>query len=178
MVQIGAGEGKSVAGFEAATGELLWSAADDPVQYHSPVLATLGGRRQVVAAGDTHLTGIDPATGEVLWSHEHGGDERAMGGATIVPVPAGEDRVLLLHRHPESVMLEITRAADGAWAVRELWTSKAIKSTYVLPVYHDGYLYGMNNKIFTCVDAATGEMVWRDRQRRATASPPWWATTW
>ena len=32
------------------------------------------------------------------------------------------------------------------------------------PVYHDGYLYGMNNKIFTCVDAATGETVWRSRE--------------
>ena len=163
VVQVGAGEGKGIAGFEAATGKLLWSAADDPVQYHSPVLATLGGRSQVVAAGDTHLTGIDPATGEILWSHEHGGDERAMGGATIVPVPAGDDRILLLHRHPESVMLEIAAGDDGSWRISELWTSRAIKSTYVVPVYHDGYLYGMNNKIFTCVDAATGETVWRDR---------------
>ena len=163
VVQIGAGKGKGIAGFEAASGKLLWSAADDPVQYHSPVLATLGGRSQVVAAGDTHLTGIDPATGAVLWSHEHGGDERAMGGATIVPVPAGDNRILLLHKHPESVMLEIDAGDDGSWRITELWTSRAIKSTYVVPVYHDGYLYGMNNKIFTCVDAATGETVWRDR---------------
>jgi outer membrane protein assembly factor BamB len=163
VVQIGAGEGKGIAGFDVASGEMLWSAADNPVQYHSPVLATLGGRRQIGAADDTHLTGIDPASGAVLWSHEHGGDERDMGGATIVPVPAGDNRVLLLHRHPESVMLEIDTADDGAWQIRELWTSRAIKSTYVVPVYHDGYLYGMNSKIFTCVDAATGEMVWRDR---------------
>jgi enterochelin esterase-like enzyme/outer membrane protein assembly factor BamB len=164
VVQIGAGEGKGIAGFDVASGEMLWSAADDPVQYHSPVLATLGGRRQVVAAGDTHLTGVDPANGEVLWSHEHTGDERAMGGATIVPVPAGENRILLLHRHPESVMLEIDTGDDGSWQIEELWTGRGIKSTYVIPVYHDGYLYGMNNKIFTCIDAATGETVWRDRE--------------
>ena len=34
----------------------------------------------------------------------------------------------------------------------------------MIPVYHDGYLYGMNSKIFTCVDAATGETVWRSRE--------------
>jgi outer membrane protein assembly factor BamB len=163
VAQIGSGEGKSIAGFDTASGEMVWSAADDTVQYHSPVLATLGGRRQVVAAGDTRLFGIDPASGELLWSHEHGGDERAMGGATIVPVPAGENRILLLHQHPESVMLEIAPGDEGSWRIEELWTSKAIKSTYVVPVYHEGYLYGMNNKIFTCIDAATGEMVWRDR---------------
>jgi enterochelin esterase-like enzyme/outer membrane protein assembly factor BamB len=163
VVQVGAGEGKGIAGFDAASGEMKWGAADDEVHYHSPILATLGGRSQVVAAGSTHLTGIDPQSGEVLWSHEHGGDERAMGGATIVPVPAGENRILLLHKHPESVMLEIDSDDDGSWQIHELWTTKAIKSTYVFPVYHDGYLYGMNNKIFTCVNAETGETVWRDR---------------
>lgn len=164
IVQIGAGEGKGIAGFNVADGEMLWSAAGDPVQYHSPVLADLGGRRQVVAADDTHLTGIDPSSGDVLWSHAHGGDERAMGGATIVPVPAGENRILLLHQHPESVMLQIDIADDDSWRIEELWTSRAIKSTYVLPVFHNGYLYGMSGKIFTCVDAATGETVWRARE--------------
>ncbi len=163
VVQIGAGEGRAIAGFDAASGELGWSAGDDPVRYHSPVLATLGGRLQVVAAGLRDLRGIDPATGAVLWSWEHGGDERAMGGETIVPVPAGEDRVLLLHTHPESVMLRIRPGDGGDWEIAELWTSRAIKATYVLPVYHDGYLYGMNGKIFTCVDAATGETRWRSR---------------
>ena len=31
-------------------------------------------------------------------------------------------------------------------------------------VNNDGFLYGMNSKIFTCVDAATGETVWRSRE--------------
>jgi enterochelin esterase-like enzyme len=164
VVQIGAGEGKAIAGFDVADGEMRWSAGNDKVEYHSPILAKLGGRTQVVAAGGTNVTGIEPSSGATLWTWEHGGDERAMGGATIVPVPAGENRILLLHKHPESVMLEITAGDDGAWQVRELWTSSAIKATYVLPVYHDGYLYGMNGKIFTCVDAASGERVWRARE--------------
>jgi outer membrane protein assembly factor BamB len=164
VVQIGAGEGKSIAGFDVASGELLWSAADDGIGYHSPILTELGGRTQVVAAGRTHLTGLDPSSGAVLWSHEHGGDERAMGGETIVPLPAGENRILLLHQHPESVMLQVESSDDGSWRISELWKSRAIKSTYVVPVYHDGYIYGMNSKIFTCVDAATGEMKWRARE--------------
>jgi enterochelin esterase-like enzyme/outer membrane protein assembly factor BamB len=163
VVQMGGPDGKSIGGFSAVTGELLWSTGDDPVEYNSPILATLGGRQQVVAAGMTLLRGIDPGTGEVLWTHEHGGDERAMGGATTIPTPAGENRILLLNKHPESTLLEITHGADG-WTIDEEWTTTAIKGTYVQPVYHDGYLYGMNGKIFTCIDAATGEMVWRSRE--------------
>ncbi len=163
IVPMGAGKGQSIGGFDAASGELLWSAGDDTVEYNSPILATLGGRSQVVAAGTKHLRGLDPSSGTVLWSHEHGGDERAMGGATIVPIPAGENRLLLLNQQPESSMLEV--AVDGdSWKVSEVWKSAAIKGTYVQPVYHDGFIYGMNGRIFTCVDAETGETKWRSRE--------------
>jgi enterochelin esterase-like enzyme/outer membrane protein assembly factor BamB len=164
IAQIGAGEGKAVAGFGVDDGELIWSTGDDKVEYQSPILATFGATVQVVVAGGSNVSGLDPASGEVLWSYAHGGDERAMGGATIVPIPAGENRILLLSEHPQSLMLEIDKAKDGDWNVNELWKSTAIKATYVQPVYHDGYLYGMNSKIFTCVDAATGETVWRARE--------------
>ncbi|NIM62860.1 MAG: hypothetical protein GTO30_14805, partial [Acidobacteria bacterium] len=36
--------------------------------------------------------------------------------------------------------------------------------TYVTPALHEGYLYGMSGRIFTCVDAASGETKWRSRQ--------------
>ncbi|MEE8366874.1 MAG: PQQ-binding-like beta-propeller repeat protein, partial [Thermoanaerobaculia bacterium] len=164
IVQIGAGEGKSVAGFSVESGELIWSVGDEKVDHQSPILATIGDRQQVVVAGATEVRGVDPGSGAVLWTYSHGGDDRAMGGATIVPVPAGENRILLLNEHPQSLMLQIEEADDGTWQGRELWKSTAIKATYVHPVYHEGYLYGMNSKIFTCVDAATGETVWRSRQ--------------
>ena len=39
-----------------------------------------------------------------------------------------------------------------------------MKISYVTPVYHDGHLYGMSGRVFTCVDAATGEVRWRSRE--------------
>lgn len=164
VVEIGAGEGKAVAGFDVADGTLRWSLGDDEIHYHSPVVTTLGGRRLVLAAGSSHLHGIDPASGEALFSWAHEGDPRAMGGATIVPVPAGDDRVFLMSKIDASTMLRIRPDADGTWAVEELWSNNAIKQSYVVPAYHDGHLYGMNNRIFTCVDAATGEIRWRSRE--------------
>ncbi len=161
VVQIGAGEGKTFGGFDSETGELLWATGTDEIQYQSPIVAELGGKRHVVVVGQKTVSGLSPATGEVLWTYEHNGDERAMGGETIVPVPAGESRLLLMNNHPTSVMLQVT--GTGPFEVSELWSAGSIKSSYVIPVYHDGYLYGMNSKIFTCVDAATGEIVWRSR---------------
>lgn len=163
VVMIGAGEGKAIAGFDPANGELRWSLGDEAVEYHSPAVATLGGRQQLVASTITQIFGIDAKTGDTLWSYDHGGDERAMGGATIVPVAAGEGRLFLLNKIDSSAMLQVSHA-KGEWTIEELWSNNVIARSYVIPVYHDGHLYGMNNRVFTCLDAATGERKWRSRE--------------
>jgi len=163
VVEIGAKEGKAIAGLDPDDGKLLWIVGDDKIEYHSPIVATLDGRRQVLAAGQNNIYGIDAKSGEVLWSYEHGGDERAMGGLAIVPVPAGEGRVFLMNKIDSSVMLSVTRKGDE-YEISELWSGNGIKQSYVVPVYHDGYIYGMSNRIFVCLDAATGDIAWRSRE--------------
>ena len=163
VVEIGAGVGKTVAGFNPDNGEQLWAVGDDTIAYHSPIVASYGGRQQVVAVGQKTVMGIEAATGQTLWSYEHNGDERAMGGETVVPVPAGEDRLLLLNTHPTSVMLRVASNDGADFEISEIWSDGSIRSTYVLPVYFEGHLYGMTGKIFTCVDAETGEAKWKAR---------------
>lgn len=163
VVQIGAGEGKSLAAFDQQKGELQWTLGDGEINFQSPIVATLAGQRQVLASTESHLWGVEPSSGEVLWSYEHGGDGRAMGGGTIIPVQAGEGRIFLLNKIDSSVMLQASKKGD-TWQVEELWSNNGISNSYVIPVYHDGYLYGMKNRIFTCLDAATGERAWRSRE--------------
>jgi len=164
IVQMGAGAGKSIGGFRPEDGSLIWSAGDDSVNYQTPIAATLGGKLQVLAAGDTTLVGLDPAGGKVLWSHPHKGDQSATGGQSIVPVPAGEGRFLLRNKNDSSTMLKVAAGPAGAWEITELWTKNSIRGNYIIPVYHDGYLYGMSGFILTCVDAATGEPQWKSRE--------------
>ena len=68
--------------------------------------------------------------------------------------------------------------AIGLWSgfeVAELWRSNAFKSSYALPVLHQGTLYGFSGRFLTAVDAASGELVFRERLRpspgRIYASP-------
>ncbi|MGH9867449.1 MAG: PQQ-binding-like beta-propeller repeat protein [Candidatus Polarisedimenticolia bacterium] len=164
VVEIGGGAGKAVGGFSPDDGRLLWSVGDDEINYHSPIAATIGGRLQVVAVGGATLLGIDAASGKVLWSHAHQGDKSAMGGESEVPVPAGEGRFLLLNKGDSSVMVRVEPDGASGYKVSEAWTSNAMRGSYVIPVYHDGYLYGMTGRIFTCLDAATGEAKWKSRE--------------
>ena len=153
----------AIAGLDPDDGTVLWIAGDDTIEYHSPVVATLGEKRQVVAAGKTHVYGLEARTGEILWSYQHDGDERGMGGLTIVPVAAGGNRLFLMNQNDSSVMLRV-EPKKKEWEITKLWSSGSISKSYVTPVYRDGYLYGMNNRIFTCLDAATGKVAWRSRE--------------
>ncbi|HKY31188.1 MAG TPA: PQQ-binding-like beta-propeller repeat protein [Candidatus Polarisedimenticolia bacterium] len=163
VVEIGAGAGKTIAGFDPADGRLLWTAGDDTIAYHSPIAATIDGKVQVVAAGKKTILGIDAASGKVIWSHAHEGDNAATGGETIVPVPSGEGRFLLLNKSDSSAMIQVTRKGEDH-AVEQIWSNNSFRGTYVIPVYHEGHLYGMTGRLFTCVDAATGETRWRSRE--------------
>jgi outer membrane protein assembly factor BamB len=153
----------AVGGFDPATGEPLWIVGDDHIEYQSVTPATLAGVPQVLAAGKSRLYSLEARSGRILWSFDHSGDDRAMGGLAIVPVVAGEGRVFLMNKIDSSVMLQV--AKDGEhWEVSELWSNGSLARSYVQPVYHGGSLYGMNNRIFTCIDAATGEIAWRSRE--------------
>jgi enterochelin esterase-like enzyme/outer membrane protein assembly factor BamB len=155
---------QSVACYDRATGRARWTAGGRAeVWYQSPVLATLGGREQVVAADQESLYGIDPATGAVLWSHAHGGDGRPIAVGSMVPLVIEGDRVLITPRDDSAVLLRITRAPAGSWKVETVWSTKGFRTSYSRPVYHRGLLFGYAGAFLACIDAATGEQRWRSR---------------
>lgn len=160
IVQIGAPDA-AFAGFDPASGRRLWALGSDSIHFQTPVPVTLNGRRHLLAAGGTTLSGIDPATGELLWQYEHGGHDPA-GAQSMVPVVAGTGRVLLTNKHASASMVEL-ETTGGSVVGREIWEQRTIRNTYNVPVYHDGYLYAYSSRFLVCVDAETGERVWRSR---------------
>jgi outer membrane protein assembly factor BamB/enterochelin esterase-like enzyme len=164
VVQLGAKAGGALGGFDPATGTRRWRVGDGGVAYQSPVVLSVGGRGLVVAASNTKLAVVDPQSGRVLLEHEHGGEPHPMGAESIVPVPAGDGRVFLKHRQDVTTMLRLVPEGDGL-RVETLWSAPVLRGTYLIPVYHAGFLYGMSGRItLTCVDAATGALRWRSRE--------------
>ena len=148
----------TVSGLNPADGKLLWSAGNDTVAYQSPVLMNLAGRQQLVCLANHRIFGIDPPSGKVLWEHRHGGS-----GGTSSPVPAGDNRIFIHCGWEQAVMLEVGEER-GKYAAKEIWKNSNIKATYNVPIYFDGHLYGYSGSFLTCINAATGESVWKSRQ--------------
>jgi outer membrane protein assembly factor BamB/enterochelin esterase-like enzyme len=162
VMQTGGGDGHSISALDPATGELLWSTGDDAVYYESPIALRFGDEEQIFALTNEYILGLVPETGEVLWRQEHKVDESAYTGY-MQPVPLGDGRVLLT-AWTESVLVRIEKAGE-AYEVDELWRTRVVTIAGVgaVPVPYEGYIYGFKRQFLSCVDATTGETMWRSR---------------
>jgi outer membrane protein assembly factor BamB len=50
---------------------------------------------------------------------------------------------------------------NGQLTAQELWTSRNLKPDFSDLVTHQGYAYGEDGGIFTCIDLKTGERKWK-----------------
>ncbi len=156
-VLVGGKNGGAVAGFNKETGEQLWAAGTDTINYQSPIAATINGNDVLLCAGDNRVNAAVPATGEVLWEYRHGGRS-----GSINPVMVGDNKLFLNYNFRESMMLEISQDG-GSYDVKELWKTRNIRQTFNTSVYQDGYLYGYGGRFLSAVNAETGESAWKSR---------------
>jgi enterochelin esterase-like enzyme/outer membrane protein assembly factor BamB len=162
LLAYGDGEDGAVVGFDGTTGEPRWKAGKDRIGYQSPVPVTLDNREAVLVAGGTSLLVVDPTDGAVLWDVEHGGSG-GTGAESLVPVPLSGNRIFLASKDRTSTVWAL-ETVDGNPVGVPVWESGSIRNSYTVPVYRDGYLYAYSSRFLTCVDASTGEPVWKSRQ--------------
>ncbi|MDB4430146.1 PQQ-like beta-propeller repeat protein, partial [Akkermansiaceae bacterium] len=67
IITLGKEARENLAAFDLTTGELQWRSGDYSSSYTSPVLATLAGKRQIVAFQQKSVDGYDIESGEILW---------------------------------------------------------------------------------------------------------------
>lgn len=159
VLQIG-GEAGAVAGFAVDSGELRWRSLADGVAAQSPILAEIGGRRQVLVMGQEKLAGLDPTDGSVLWQLDHGGE--GLGTATQSPVPLGGRRFLAKYDTPSTGVFELEEV-DGTWKANRLATSPGLTRSYSPATVSGDYVFGFTGRILSAIDPTSGDLLWRTR---------------
>jgi outer membrane protein assembly factor BamB len=153
--------GPSLVAYHAVTGKKLWAAGTDRASYSSPMIATLGGVRQILLATKVGVTGHDAATGKVLWSAEWSNTEGINAGQPVVGA-AGPDTVLLSCSYGKGAALfRVTKSGD-AWSVDQIWGNINLKAKFSTPVLYRGFVYGLDDGILVCIDPKTGKRRWKD----------------
>src|SRR5262249_26264484 len=154
--------------FDRKTGEMKWTEARPEVGFaHStPVLATIGGKTQVLASASNAIQGIGPATGKVLWSCEAKGD-------TVSPVLGGGLVYCDSGRGGPGFAVDPTGSGDVT-KTHLKWKLAQVPEGYSSPVVVGDYLYRLHSPdVLKCVKLSSGEVVFSERLAGvSTASSP------
>jgi outer membrane protein assembly factor BamB len=153
-------ENKSVLGYNAVSGEPVWSAGEGKLSYCSPHLARLGGIEQVLITTDQGLTAFDPPTGKVLWRHDWPVDQMAR---IVQPTLISDTDVLIGTGMGKGTQRVHVKHEGASWTDKEVWTSKKISPYYNDMVVYKDHLYGFDGIFFTCIGLDDGESRWRVR---------------
>ncbi|XAM00203.1 PQQ-binding-like beta-propeller repeat protein [Phycisphaeraceae bacterium D3-23] len=158
--------------YDQLTGEVAWES--EPFGcgnwYVSPLLKTIADTRGIAIRTDVELFFIDPDNGETLFRTPV--FERGMIPIPPVTVLPDGERVFVTSGYEAgSVMLNVTRDADGGFQVEEVY--RTVEGSQIHPgIAIDGHLYinhtensnsrGARQRYagLACVDLATGEVKW------------------
>lgn len=153
-----------IVALNASSGQLAWStprpvSAKKTFSFCTPTVIEVDGQVQVIAPGSDCVLALDPMTGEIIW------DVRYVG-YSVVPKPSyHRGLVFISTSFDNSKMLAIRPTGKGeitethvAWQI-----DRNVPKTPSM-VAHDGLVYSISDDgIATCVEAETGELVYRNR---------------
>lgn len=158
IVCAGGKRGRSLVAYHKDSGTVVWSDGFDRAAYSSPMLATLAGERQILIFNDKHVVAHAPATGQILWKYPWPAGTEKVAQPVVLP----NGRVLVTSGYGVgSKLLKITRGPDGNLSPTLLWESNRLKAKFTNVVFRDGYIYGLDDGILTCIDAAGGKRQWK-----------------
>lgn len=148
----------SVVAYNRRTGARAWSALGDKAAYASPMLVTIGGVRQLLVVTATRMMGLTPDRGDVLWEYPWTTQYDVNASQ---PLLVGDNRVFISTGYGTgAAVIELARRGSG-FSVREVWRNIRMKNKFTSSVLLDGFIYGLDDAILACLDAATGDLKWK-----------------
>jgi len=166
LVEVGGRTDKGGAGavcFDAATGNVLWTAADDEASYASPVAATFGGKHQAVFFSRSGLLSVAIDDGEILLRFPWRSRNRSSVNAAT-PIVAGE-RIFLSSSYDTGAVLLDVKGKEP----KVVWSGdESLSNHYATSVLRDGTLYGFHGRQeygieLRAVDLETGKVLWSEK---------------
>ena len=176
IVHVGGYENGALTSFDAATGKSRWAWTGDGPGQGSPIVATVGGVRQVIAQTQKFLVGLNASTGTLLWQLPFTTD---FDQNAFTPVVFQD---LIIVSGIDQPLTAIRLKRDGSkWIAEAAWNNPQAAMFMSSPVVIGGTLYGLtqrNKGQFVAIDAASGKMLWNSQGREGEnasmiGSPSW-----
>jgi outer membrane protein assembly factor BamB len=155
----------AIKAFDVNTGAEKWSWNGDGPGYGSPVIAELGGTRQLVTITQGKLVSLDPATGTLLWERPFVSSNFTNA---VTPVVYGQTLIVSGNGGP-TVALAVKKQ-NNQWVTENVWENADIPYRLSNSVLVGDALFGLSTKNsgqYFSVDARTGKTLWLSEPRQA-----------
>jgi outer membrane protein assembly factor BamB len=155
------GRGAGMVALDKTTGKTLWKSAElsDPAGYASAIVAEAAGVRCYINLTSRGGVGVRASDGKLLWRY----DRVANRVANCTTPVFHANRVFYTSAYDTGCALVALTPSGGAIESREVYFSRDMMNHHGGVVLVGGYLYGFSNAILTCLEFATGKLMWRDR---------------
>ena len=155
------GRGAGVVALDKMSGKTIWTSKElsDGAGYASPIVADVGGVRTIMTFTADAGVGIRASDGKLMWRNS----QAANGTANIATPVYSDGKVFFTSSYGTGASLLGLRAAGGEVRAQEIYFTRDMKNHHGGVVLVNGHIYGYNDSILTCLEFASGKMIWRDR---------------
>ncbi len=155
------GRGASMVALDKMTGKTIWTSRElsDEAGYASPIVADIQGVRTVMTLTSEAGVGVRASDGKLMWKHRAVANNTANATTPVF----FDNKVFYASAYGTGGALLGLRAENGEIKATEIYFTREMQNHHGGVVLVNGYLYGYNNSILTCLEFATGRMAWRHR---------------
>lgn len=158
VVSAGGQPDKSLLAYEIADGNPAWAAGNARTSYSSPFLRTVLGQDQILMLNADVVTAHDPSNGKVLWEYPW-----ASGRPNVAqPLVLNERQVFVSSGYAYGAeLISVEPDGKGAYSASRLWKSPRFQAKFSNPVERGGFVYGVSDGDFACLDLKDGSRRWK-----------------
>jgi outer membrane protein assembly factor BamB len=164
IFHVGGHDKGALTAFDVATGTVKWSWPGDGPGYGSPIVADLGGVRQVITITQGKVVGVDISNGALLWERPF---PSAQSTNSNTPVLHGQTVIVSGNGGPT---VAFTVAKNGTqWTTATAWENPDVPLRLTNIVVAGDLLFGLTNRNagqYFGVDAKTGKTLWTSPGRQ------------
>jgi len=166
ILHVGGHKQGALTAFDPATGAVKWSWDGDGPGYGSPIVAEIGGTRQVIVFSQENLIGVDASNGQLLWKTPF--TARSITNS-ITPLVYEGHTVIVSGQGKPLTAYNISKK-EGQWTAELAWENDKLSLSFSNAVLVGDAVFSMsamNSGQFFWADAKTGKTLWTSNPRQA-----------
>jgi outer membrane protein assembly factor BamB len=155
------GNGAGIVALDKMTGATVWTSKElsDPAGYASVIAADVQGVRTYMTLTSQAGVGVRASDGKLMWSYPRVGNSTANIATPIF----FDNKVFYTSNYDTGAVLLGLTAQNGEVKAQEIYFTRDMQNHHGGVVLVNGYLYGSSSSILSCLEFATGKLMWRNR---------------